>query len=145
LKDIEIHHKPNSFSQEKIEKYISQMEYWLEKEKNNTRYLWFLWYSFYKFKNIDNAKKYLELSLNTFSDFYPVETLNSWMMLSYIYYLEWDKLKSLYIIDLTINFYNKVKNDFEVKVNFRIEKTIYKIKEYLLNDKEINFVYEFMY
>lgn len=145
LKNIEIHHRTNSFSQEKIERYISQLQYWIKKEKNNTRYLWFLWYSFYKFNKINNAKKYLELSLNTFSDFYPVETINAWMILSYIYHSEENISKSLDTINLTINFYEKVKNDFEVKINFRMEETIYKIKENLLKNKEINFLYEFMY
>lgn len=145
IHEIVIEHYPTTFSKEKIDLYINQMLFWLEKERNNSRYLWFLWYSFYKNKNLTEAKFFLEQSLNLLSKEYPVETLNAWLVLSVILLKEANYKIARKMVNNTLAFYEKEKNDFEVKINFRLKETLLELKRAIRNKNTQYEVYSFMY
>lgn len=145
LPDITIHHHPISFSELKIDKYIEQIIFGISQDNLNTRYLWFLWYSLFKRNHISEAKKYLENAFSLKSLDYPVETLNTWMILSSIFLKEGNFELAKNVNMETILFFKSAKNDFEVKVNYRIEKTLEEIANAIeQKDREYQ-VYQFMY
>jgi len=142
--DIKIQHKPNSFSPEKTLFYIDQMLFFSEQEKNNARYFWFLGYSYFKLNEYKKAKEFLIQSFSLYSNYYPVETINSGLLLACLYLSEGLYQDAIYLNNQIISFFNNTKDDFEVKVNSRIENTIKEISFAWKNSKSYA-LYEFMY
>jgi glycosyltransferase involved in cell wall biosynthesis len=85
------------------------------------RYYWFLGYGYFLSGDLENAIHYLRIAVNSFSLRFPVECLNSTMILANIYARsgEPDKVKA--ILTAGLDFYNQVKDDFEVQINFRMK------------------------
>jgi glycosyltransferase involved in cell wall biosynthesis len=100
--------------------YLQRLLCAIQKEPYWYRSYWFLGYTYYQLGNIDKALHYLSIISDTHSHFFPVECLNSKMVIAEIYaqlQLE-DQLRKT--LQDALNFHDQVADDFEVKINFRM-------------------------
>jgi len=141
---ITLHHHPES--KEYRSKYIQQLENWITENPWCLRFYRFLWYFYYKNGKMPEAINRFEFIVQNTNMRYPVEILNAMMMLASIYQCLWDDIKSFCYISLWLEYYEKVKHDFEVKINFRLKKWFMDSQQKLIkNPKAIISPYEFAY
>ena len=96
------------------------MLYRIRKEPEWIRNNWFLGYTYYEEKRYEEAKRQLSTAAESGSKMFPVECLNSSIVLSRIYLSEKDSGKARETLIRAKRFYSKVKDDFEVRINFRL-------------------------
>lgn len=101
--------------------YLERLYCALEAEPHWYRYYWFLGYTFFRGGNYRMAEKYLKVAAHSHSGDFPVECLNSKMVLAEIYarFARKDELQAL--LHSALRFYAQVIDDFEVRVNFRMK------------------------
>ncbi len=79
---------------------------------------WFLGYGYFVEGNLAKSIEYLTVAAEAESRDFPVECLNSMMVLAHIYAAA-DEAKALEkVLSAALKFYQIVEDDFEVKVNF---------------------------
>lgn len=141
---IEIHHYP-TFKKYR-ENYIKQLEYGISENPACMRFYWFLWYFYFKKQKFWLAKYNLHVVVSNNSKRFPVETLNAYMIMATINQIEGNYLYVYELISRALDFYEIVKNDFEVKINFRLYNRFLSVQKDLLeNPKKELFPYEFAY
>lgn len=144
MNGITLHHYPEPRNYR--EKYIQQLENGIKENPWCLRFYWFLWYYYYKHNKIAKAIEDFEYIIKNTNVRYPVEILNATMILACIEQDQWDTIKSFCYISLWLDYYEKVKDDFEVKVNFRLKDRFICAHKQLLNDENTKISpYEFAY
>ncbi|MBN2333179.1 MAG: glycosyltransferase [Deltaproteobacteria bacterium] len=85
------------------------------------RHYWFLGYGYFLSGDWDEAMYYLGIAARSFSREFPVECLNSAMVLAHMYARTGavDKLEET--LSAGLEFHDYVKDDFEVRINFRMK------------------------
>lgn len=94
----------------------------IRREPDWLRYHWFLGYSLYQDGEAANAEPYLRLAAESRSLRFPVECLNSAMVLVELLSSRGRPGEAARVLDDARSFYQSVKTDFEVSVNFRISE-----------------------
>ena len=121
VENVEVHH----FQDLKKTKHRSSYDTYcrLGKIEDPTwiRYDWFQGYTHFINQEINLAKPYLTEAANSLSTEFPVECLNANMVLIEIAATEGNIEHGVYLTNQALKFLNKVKKDFEVAINFRIE------------------------
>ncbi len=93
----------------------------LKLEPEWSRYHWFLGYMHFQAHEWDKAIMHLSKSFYTDSKLFPVERLNSGMVLIEIFSKKAYNKEASEIVQRSFEFYNEVQNDFEVIVNKNIK------------------------
>lgn len=141
---IQISHYP--IYKEYRKNYVLQLMNWINENPWCYRFYRFLWYHYFKQKNYEKSKENLKYIVLKNSTRFPVETLNAYMILSSIYQLEWHNSLAFEIISRGIRFYELVKDDFEVIINFRLLKRFRDNHNLLLHNSTVEITpYEFAY
>lgn len=126
--------------------YIVQILEGITENPGCLRFYRFLWYTYFKHERYDDALKALEFVTAHIGNRFPVETLNTIMILATIYQQKWDTIQSYYYIQMWLDYYQKVHEDFEVKVNFRVADRFNSHHKKLLDNPQAEIVpYEFAY
>ena len=144
MNGVTLHHYPEV--REYKLKYIEQLENWIKENPGCLRFYRFLWYYYFKHDKIPEAISKFKFVIQQSNYRYPVEILNSIMILSYISYLSWDTIKTFCYISLWLEYYETIKEDFEIKINFRLKKRFFDSQQKLIENPEAIIVpYEFAY
>ena len=138
------HYPPAERSIEKHEYYEWRLRKAIELEPNWFRYFWFLGYRLYCDGRMDEAQQHLRYCFESQSDLFPVEVLNSGMVLVAMLSAQSKYVEALELLNKAQAFFQHKKNDFEVKVNFRIESWYHDAKQLLENDTAV-LPYDFAY
>ena len=126
--------------------YIVQILEGITENPGCLRFYRFLRYTYFKHERYDDALKALEFVTAHIGNRFPVETLNTIMILATIYQQKWDTIQSYYYIQMWLDYYQKVHEDFEVKVNFRVADRFNSHHKKLLDNPQAEIVpYEFAY
>jgi len=119
--DLVVNHFPDpALRKTKAARYRQRLACALRQEPLHPRYHWFLGYMDFLEDRLDAAAGFLTLAAESHSLDFPVECLNSWMVLAEIHARrgETDSLER--VLDQAVRFYQGVADDFEVQVNFRL-------------------------
>jgi len=144
LNGITLYHYPEHKVYRK--KYTLQLQNGILENPWCLRFYRFLWYYYFKNWYIKKAKQNLEFVVNNINKRFPVESLNACMVLSSIYQKEWNNMSSYLCITNWLDFINQVKNDFELKINFRLYPWFIKTHDELLSNPSGDIVpYEFAF
>lgn len=135
---ITLHHYPEKKNYR--DKYINQIKDGILENPWCIRFYRFLWYTYYLRWQIKDALHYLYFVVDNIWLRFPVETLNSIMILSCIHQDNGDSINSFYFVALWLEYYDKVKHDFEVKVNFRLLDRFKKQHQILIENSESKLV-----
>ncbi len=100
--------------------YLQRLLCAIQKEPSWYRSYWFLGYTYYQQGNIEKALHYLSIISDTHSHFFPVECLNSKMVMAEIYAQLQLKDQVHHILQDALDFYHQIADDFEVQINFRM-------------------------
>ncbi|MFC2165274.1 glycosyltransferase [Acidobacteriota bacterium] len=142
--DAEIKHFPDT--KREYQKLTHRLPHLYELVHENAeffRYHWFLGMTLYALDDKVKAMPFLEKAAYSKSSRFPVECLNSYLLLSEIFYDGGEKDKALDIVESALVFYQKKRNDFEVKVNFQLLPTLEKMKEDIIRGENRLSVYPF--
>lgn len=144
LNSVVLHHypKPRVYR----EMYIEQLKNGISENPSCMRFYRFLWYTYYKNDKINEAKQLLEVVISIKSKRFPVETMNTYMVLSEIAQSEGEFIKGFNYIQDWLDFYESVSDDFEVKINFRLYDWFISMRNNLLKDPTTKIkAYEFAF
>jgi len=83
------------------------------------RYYWFLGHKLYREGDVEAAIGRLKMAADSDSRHFPVESLNSRMLLAEIYAQRGERGQVAHVLAGARRFFSEVADDFEVKVNFR--------------------------
>ena len=114
------HHPPKRRIKAKHEYYEMRLRKAIEKEPGWYRYYWFLGYRLYCDGRLDEAVENLEFCRRSNSSQFPVEVLNSTMVLATVYQQSQKLVEAKSAIASGLEFLEGVRDDFEVAINFRI-------------------------
>lgn len=92
----------------------------LAKEPEWQRYNWFLGYMYFREKRMEAAIDHLSIAAKSESELFPVECLNARMVLAQIFATEGRDTELAETLAQALAFHNKVGDDFEVGINFRM-------------------------
>lgn len=144
MNGVSLHHYPEVRNYR--EKYIQQLENGIKENPWCLRFYWFMWYYYFKHNKIDEAREKFEFIIKNANMRYPVEILNATMVLACIEQNHWETVKSFCYISLWLDYYERVKNDFEIKINFRLKDWFVDAHKQLLHHPNANISpYEFAY
>ena len=105
-------------------------------EPNNARYYWFLGLTCLQIDKKEEAIKMLKNSLKTESDLFPIERINSGIMLTQLC-LQADLIKeATKNLKITRNLFDYFKDDFEFVANPDIEESINQLSAMLYCEKD---------
>lgn len=85
------------------------------------RYHWFMGYLCFRNGEDDAAARYLTSAVQARSPRFPVECLNSHMLLAHLHASRGDARSTAEVLDLALGFYEQMEDDFEVRINFRLK------------------------
>ena len=85
------------------------------------RYHWFMGYMCFRSEQVEEAVRYLTAAALARSNRFPVECLNSHMLLAHLHASRGDARSTTDVLDRALSFYEQTKDDFEVRVNFRLK------------------------
>lgn len=144
---VQITHRPDPSKNKLREIYIYRLYYGITKEPENYRYYRFLWYTFYKKWEFEKAIENLRIASQSNSLLYPVESLNSYMTIATIFRKQKNYVECLRFLKEGCDFLDTVKDDFEVKINFRMGEWFRNNINLLSNEEYNKFqeVYEFWF
>lgn len=119
LDHLVLHHYPNA-APHKQKTYCQRLIQGIQAMPTWYRYHWFLGYSLFRAGQLQAAKQYLAIAAQSQSHQFPVECLNSQMVLIELYAQQGQPHQARHLLRQARQFYNQVADDFEVKVNFRL-------------------------
>ena len=121
LDDLEVKHfpDPNQHST-KVERYRQRLVCAIRQQPDFFRYHWFLGYLEFREGNLAEATVLLSIAAEACSDNYPVECLNSAMVLAEIQAQQGDEVAVQKTLLRARTFHQQVADDFEVRINFRM-------------------------
>ena len=118
---LTLHHYPEQQkSARKIHGRINSMLQAIEREPEWYRHHWFLGYTLFCQGKVDRALHYLAKASSSGSPMFPVECLNSKMILAMIYAHKGNKAKAENILFSALELYEIFEQDFEVSFNTRL-------------------------
>jgi glycosyltransferase involved in cell wall biosynthesis len=118
----------------------------IEKEPQWYRHYWFLGYTLFQQGKFDSALEYLAKVSASFSPMFPVECLNSKMIMATIYAGRGERVKAEKIIYDALDFYKQSEQDFEVRFNTRMKPWFETALSQCENDRLAQIsAYEFSY
>lgn len=100
--------------------YRQRLTCGIRREPDWLRYHWFLGYSLFQDGEMAQAEPYLRLAAESRSLRFPVECLNSAMVLVELLASQGRAGEAGQVLDDAQNFYEAVRDDFEVSINFRM-------------------------
>jgi glycosyltransferase involved in cell wall biosynthesis len=104
--------------------YLQALRDAVRQDPKWVRYHWFLGYMLFRGDRHDEACPHLTVAAGARSSTFPVECLNSAMVLAHIRAMAGDGRGTESILADALRFHGEVANDFEVKVNFRLRPWI---------------------
>jgi glycosyltransferase involved in cell wall biosynthesis len=107
-------------SPRKRQSYLRRLACATRQEPRWYRYHWFAGYALFREGQFSQASDYLAVAANSHSHVFPVECLNSKMVLADLYARRSRRDLVLSTLDSALTFYGEVAHDFEVQVNFRL-------------------------
>lgn len=144
MNGVTLHHFPEKKYYRDV--YITQIEDGIKENPWCLRFYWFLWYTLFKNKKYQEAREKLYFLTKNIWFRFPVETLNAIMVLASIHQELKDSISAYHYISLWLDYYDQVKDDFEVKINFRLRQWFMDTQIKLLNEPNAQLVpYEFAY
>jgi len=126
------HHPDCSLESDKLERYLSHLHELAEKEPGYVRYHWFLGMTLCTAGKKKKAFPFLSACASSKSLRFPVECLNSHLLLAECLYSIKKRTEALETVDRALAFHEGVKTDFEVKVNFHLRPTLAGMREDIL-------------
>jgi len=142
--DAEIKHFPHPQSApQKLKTAVAHLSELVLEEPGFIRYHWFLGMTLHSIDSERTAIPFLEAAAQSKSLRFPVECLNSHLLLAKVYYGQGKSGDSLETVENALAFYHRVMDDFEVQINFRMYPTLKKMKEDILKGKSRLSVYAF--
>ena len=147
INGLTLYHYPEQRkSVRKIHQRINHLMRATEREPEWYRHHWFLGYTLFRQGNVDNALRYLTKASSSSSSMFPVECLNSKMIIAMIYANAGDAANTESILFNALELYEKFEQDFEVSFNTRLkpwfENALTKCSKARLSEIE---AYEFCY
>nr|MBS0019279.1 glycosyltransferase [Gammaproteobacteria bacterium] len=126
--------------------YLDRLYCALEAEPHWHRYYWFLGYTFFRRGDYRMAEKYLKVAAHSHSEEFPVECLNSAMVLAEIYARSTRREQLQTLLQEALTFYVRVAGDFEIRINFRMKPWLERANEACqANSLDRIRVYDFAY
>lgn len=130
LGDVLLNHYPEARKDTfKSRFYLERLYCAIEAEPDWYRYYWFLGYTFFRRGDYPMAEKYLKVAAHSHSDAFPVECLNSKMVLAEIYARQARREALQETLREAMSFHADVAGDFEIRVNFRMKHWLEKANE----------------
>ena len=118
---LSITHRPDGSKDGfKAQFYKDRLLCALAKEPDWHRYNWFLGYMYFGENRMAAAVEHLSLAAFAESELFPVECLNARMVLAHIFALQGREKELAETLARALAFHDKVGDDFEVKINFRM-------------------------
>jgi hypothetical protein len=147
LDGVVLNHYPEGRKEAfKSRSYLERLYCALEAEPHWYRYYWFLGYTFFRRRDYGMAEKYLKVAADSHSEDFPVECLNSKLVLAEIYARLDRKHELEGLLREAMAFHTQVASDFEVQVNFRTKPWLERASEACqANSLEQIRVYAFAY
>jgi len=134
--DAEINHFPDGRrASRKLKNALAHLFALVDKEPEFIRYHWFLGMTLHALGDKEKAFVFLEAAARSESMRFPVECLNSHLLLADVYHKKKDRVRALETVESALAFYRRVRDDFEVKVNFRLHPTLEHMKADILKGK----------
>jgi len=122
IDDITLHHYPEQRkSVRKIHQRINHLIRATEREPEWYRHHWFLGYTLFRQGKVDNALHFLTKASSSGSSMFPVECLNSKMILATIYANAGNVTNTENILFNALEVYEQYEQDFEVSFNTRLK------------------------
>jgi len=133
---VELTHFPDARkTDDKLIRYTQTLHDAIEQEPDWYRYHWFLGYTCYMCGKQEEAGHFLGTAAQSCSRQFPVECLNSHMLLAEIQAGRGCIAEAGETIHHACEFYETVKDDFEVRVNTRLKPWLDAARQYL-DDKQ---------
>ncbi len=104
----------------KLEFYTARMSCAIARDPGWYRYHWFLGYTLYQQGHVDAAIGWLQTAAAAESTRFPVECLNSAMLLTAILAARDERTAAMRTLLRARDFHARVREDFEVRINFRM-------------------------
>jgi hypothetical protein len=121
LESLRVNHFPDPDQRStKVEYYRRRLVCAIRQQPDFIRYHWFLGYLEYREGSLANATDLLSIAAGACSKSYPVECLNSAMILAEIQARQGDKVAVQETLSRARTFHQQVVDDFEVRINFRM-------------------------
>ena len=121
LEGLQVHHYPELAKLAyKADFYRGRLERAIRMEPDWLRYRWFLGYMDYQEQRWDEADANFARVTDARPPLFPVETLNSWMVRIDMAARRGDAAAAARMVRDALDFHAGVRDDFEVRVNFRI-------------------------
>lgn len=120
--DLIVDHFPEMGKlEDKALTYKKRLHCALEQDSGWLRYHWFLGYMLYQEGDWNQAIKHLKRAFTADSKLFPVESLNSGMVLTELYARMGSYHSAEQTLKLAIALYNEFEDDFEVIINTRMK------------------------
>jgi len=131
LESLRVNHLPDPDQRStKVEYYRRRLVCAIRQQPDFYRYHWFLGYLEFLEGNLAEATDLLSVAAEACSDRYPVECLNSAMVLAEIQAKQGDWTAVQETLSRARAFYHQVADDFEVRINFRMGPWLTEAWEY---------------
>lgn len=136
LDDLHVTHlpDPNQHST-KVERYRQRLLCAIRQQPDFFRYHWFLGYLEFREGSHAEAADLLSVAAEACSEGYPVECLNSAMVLTEIQARQGDGVAVHKTLSRALAFHQKVTDDFEVQINFRMGPWLAEAWEYYCQER----------
>jgi len=121
LDDLKVNHFPDPNQRStKVERYHQRLVCAIRKQPDFFRYHWFLGYLKFREGSLAEATDLLSVAAEVCSESYPVECLNSAMVLAEIHAQQGDGVAVRKTLLRARAFHQQVADDFEIRINFRM-------------------------
>lgn len=121
LEDVEIVHRPDPRKDAlKHRFYGERLRCGITRDPDWHRYYWFLGYRCYRDGDFEGARRQFEIAFGSRSRVFPVECLNSGMLLAELDARRGDAASLKHTLAVLRELFDERAEDFEVKVNFRL-------------------------
>jgi glycosyltransferase involved in cell wall biosynthesis len=114
-----MHYPEHRKRDDKSHYYRHSLRFALDCDPSWYRYHWFLGYALFRTGSTE-AVHWLEAAAGSKSLDFPVECLNSHLVLAEMFARSGDALRTKQVLEAALAFYDVVRDDFEVRVNFRL-------------------------
>jgi len=136
LEDLQVTHFPDPNTRStKVERYRERLLCAIRQQPEFFRYHWFLGYLEFHVGNHTEAKGLLSQAAEACSEYYPVECLNSSMVLAEIQARRGEAVAIRKTLSRARAFHKQVKDDFEVRINFRMAPWLDQAWEHLSQER----------
>ncbi len=122
LNDLTVNHFPETCKlKDKATLYKQRLYCALEQEPDWYRYHWFLGYMLYQEGDWEQSRLHLNQAFNSPSTLFPVESINSGMVLTEIYAQLGLRQQTEQTVQQCLRIYQQYSDDFEVQINTRMK------------------------